>query len=223
MHSRHSTVKNWDERVATILTLVKGPTLLHVGCVGGGVPDVPDKERHHLHFQLCEALPEAEIVGIDVNGDGIREMKSKGLNVLQMDAEEMAFEGSFDTIVAGELIEHLCNPGRFLEGCRWTLKPGGRVVLTTPNPFSLMYFLMYAKNFKSAFNPGHSLWFCPQTLSQTARRAGFSVTELRFVDSLCPELVPSGWYKSFALCWKFLRPLLPKRFRNTIVAVLEPA
>jgi len=218
-----ASMQTTDERIQLILNMARGPALLHVGCVGGGIPGTSEEESHHLHFQLVQVFPGAEVVGIDINADGVNQMLQRGMNVVQMDAEEMCFSTKFDTIVAGELIEHLSKPARFLEGCRRALKPRGRMVLSTPNVFSLMYLLMYLKNFKRAFYSGHALWFCPQTLTQTAQRAGFSVIKLVFVDGLCPELVPSRWYRSFALCWKLLRLFLPKRFRNTIIAVLEPA
>jgi len=81
---------------------------------------------------------------------------------------------------------------------------------------------MYVKNFRRAFNQGHTLWICPQTLEQIARRSGFKLTELTFVDNLCPEFVASRWSKSYAVLWKMVRPVVPQRFRSTIVAVLEP-
>jgi SAM-dependent methyltransferase len=42
---------------------------------------------------------------------------------------------SFDTIIAGEVIEHLENPSSFLRGCHVILKDTGRLMLTTPNPY----------------------------------------------------------------------------------------
>ena len=42
---------------------------------------------------------------------------------------------SFDTIIAGELIEHLENPSAFLRGCHKVLKDCGRLLITTPNPY----------------------------------------------------------------------------------------
>lgn len=40
----------------------------------------------------------------------------------------------FDAVVAGEVIEHMEDPYRFLRGCGALLRPGGRLVLSTPNP-----------------------------------------------------------------------------------------
>lgn len=58
----------------------------------------------------------------------------------------------FDAIVALELIEHLENPREFLRQCRLLLRPGGVLVLSTPNivcPASLALFLRC----------GEFLWF----------------------------------------------------------------
>lgn len=40
---------------------------------------------------------------------------------------------SVDLVHAGEVIEHLYDPDRLLEECRRVLRPGGHLVLTTPN------------------------------------------------------------------------------------------
>jgi hypothetical protein len=85
-----------------------------------------------------------------------------------------------------------------------------------------MYSLMYLKNFTRAFNPEHTLWMCPQTLNQIAERCGFRVTKILFVDDLRPEIVALHSYRAFARVWEYFRAFFPKRFRNTIVAVLEP-
>ncbi|MCK6528509.1 class I SAM-dependent methyltransferase [Myxococcota bacterium] len=41
---------------------------------------------------------------------------------------------AFDTVLAGEIVEHVDDPYRFLRDCRTLLAPGGRLVLSTPNP-----------------------------------------------------------------------------------------
>jgi SAM-dependent methyltransferase len=42
---------------------------------------------------------------------------------------------SIDTVVAGEIIEHLENPSQFLCECFRVLRMDGRLVLSTPNPY----------------------------------------------------------------------------------------
>jgi 2-polyprenyl-3-methyl-5-hydroxy-6-metoxy-1,4-benzoquinol methylase len=209
-------VKLSKERLEAILPRIAGPDVLHVGCVGEG------GEKFLLHSALCKNLAGFEIWGVDTNADGIRELKRRAFRVLVGDAESMQLDHQFDTIFAGELIEHLANPGCFLECCRRMLKPKGRLLLSTPNPFSVEHVLMYVKNFRHAFNQGHTLWICPQTLEQIARRSGLKLIELTFVDNLCPEFVTSRWSKSYAVLWKMVRPVVPRRFKSTIVAVLEP-
>jgi SAM-dependent methyltransferase len=178
-------------------------------------------EKFLVHSTLCESLSGSEIWGVDTNADGIGELKRMGFKVLVADAESMELDRQFDTIFAGELIEHLANPGCFLDCSRRMLKPGGRIVLSTPNPFSVEHVAMYVKKFRRAFNQGHTLWLCPQTLEQISRREGFKLAELIFVDNLCPEFVTSRWSKTYAVVWKIIRPFLPRRFRGSIVAVLE--
>lgn len=44
--------------------------------------------------------------------------------------------GAFDCVVAGEIIEHVPNPDDFLRECRRVLRPGGTLVVSTPNMVS---------------------------------------------------------------------------------------
>src|SRR5205085_8776424 len=52
----------------------------------------------------------------------------------------------FDLIMAVELIEHLENPRHLLRECLGILRPGGRLIVTTPNinsPVSKAMFLRF--------------------------------------------------------------------------------
>ncbi|WP_213805818.1 methyltransferase domain-containing protein [Granulicella sp. dw_53] len=51
-------------------------------------------------------------------------------NVFDLQIEEI---GYFDVIVAAEIIEHVAHPDQFLKKLSLLLKPGGTIVLTTPN------------------------------------------------------------------------------------------
>jgi 2-polyprenyl-3-methyl-5-hydroxy-6-metoxy-1,4-benzoquinol methylase len=50
-------------------------------------------------------------------------------------------ENTFDCIVASEIIEHLYAPGLFVEKMVYVLKPGGKLIITTPYNEKLEYSL----------------------------------------------------------------------------------
>ena len=50
-------------------------------------------------------------------------------------ADLIDMDERFNTVIAGEIIEHLNDPLRFLAGCYHILNPGGRLILSTPNPY----------------------------------------------------------------------------------------
>lgn len=58
----------------------------------------------------------------------------------------------FDVVVALELIEHLENPHHFLRQCRALLRPGGVLLLSTPNLANPVSQLMFLRE-------GHWQWF----------------------------------------------------------------
>ena len=208
-----------NERLRAILDEVTGFDILHVGCINHQLPESAAEMEDHLHFQLWRRFPDRHLLGLDIDSAQIEELRRLGFDAIQGDAQKMGFVEEFSTIVAGEIIEHLPNPGRFLQSCRMALKEGGRLVLSTPNPYSFMCFLMHAKNFDRAFNPDHTCWFCAQTLREILNRSGFEIEKLLLVDDLKPGLVKSQFYKAFSYSWKATRSMIPKRFRNTLLVV----
>jgi 2-polyprenyl-3-methyl-5-hydroxy-6-metoxy-1,4-benzoquinol methylase len=212
-----------NERIRALLQEVRGPDILHVGCVNHKVPESSAERAQSLHHQLCRSFAAANVLGLDIDATGVERMKQMGFRVELGDAHNLKFNACFDTVLAGELIEHLQNPGEFLEGAARALKPGGWLVLSTPNVFSVMLNLMYWKNYDRAFNPEHALWLCPQTLRELLRRYGFCIHKLDFVDDLEPALVSSWFYRVFAHGWMGARVLLPRRFRNTMVVACNLA
>ncbi|MCS6912387.1 MAG: methyltransferase domain-containing protein [Myxococcales bacterium] len=59
--------------------------------------------------------------------------------------------GSFDGCVALEIIEHLDSPFRFLRECRALLRPGGLLVLSSPNVESIASRLLFLWNGRLRF------------------------------------------------------------------------
>lgn len=205
-----------NERISYTLSLMQGPSILHLGCCGNINQVRGLDNRNWLHYHLVEAG--YSVLGGDITLDQLNIMEARGYDVVEMDAQAIPNDSPlFDSIVAGELIEHLDSPGLFLEGVKDRLAPGGRLILTTPNAFSVMLFLLYVKNFDQAFNKEHTCCFDAQTLTQLLTRKGFKVCSLRFVDDLRPDVTVSPFYKAFSYLWPFVRRVFPARFRNTMV------
>jgi len=206
-----------NERIAKILKYAKGPDILDVGCAGGGFEIHQGGSPYWLHKHLQDRFP--NVVGLDIQQEAISIMQRLGYKVMVGNAEDLDLQERFDTIVAGELIEHLSNPGRFLEAAKRHLKPKGRVIITTPYPFAAMNILYAFLKFpKTCSNPEHTMWLCPSTLQELARRYGYKVLHFELVEDYY-GMVESLFYRIFI---NFIKPLLPKRLRNNaMLFVLE--
>ena len=77
-----------------------------------------------------------EYHGIDISESGILEARKHKIIAVKIDVnyENLPYKDNyFDFVIAGELIEHLFDPDHlFMEAYR-VLKPGGHLLLTTPN------------------------------------------------------------------------------------------
>ncbi|HVZ23542.1 MAG TPA: class I SAM-dependent methyltransferase [Vicinamibacterales bacterium] len=79
-------------------------------------------------------------------------------------------DGSFTALCAVEVIEHLENPRHFLRECHRTLRPGGLVVVTTPNVLNVASLLTLSLR-------GHLVYF-----SQKEYRSNHHITPVRLQD-----------------------------------------
>ncbi|MEP6961681.1 MAG: methyltransferase domain-containing protein, partial [Acidobacteriota bacterium] len=126
------------------------------------------------------------------------------------DAEKDAFPypgESFNTVLCCELVEHLpTDPMHMMSEIHRILKPGGHLIITTPNVASLravaailqgfhpMLFPAYIKpNPGGDPDPRHAREYTPREMQQLFENSGFEVTLLEtgpFLDVPTPEL---GW------------------------------
>jgi ubiquinone/menaquinone biosynthesis C-methylase UbiE len=89
-------------------------------------------------------------------------------------------DGSFDLIIAGDVIEHLANPGMFLDSCRPLLKRNGRLLITTINSFGIGLFAKALLNHE-AVHPEHTAYFSQKTLDRLCSMCGYKVLKRGYI------------------------------------------
>jgi 2-polyprenyl-3-methyl-5-hydroxy-6-metoxy-1,4-benzoquinol methylase len=117
-------------RIHWMCAQVGGPDVLDVGCSQGIASILLAREGHR-------------VIGMDREREAIRAARER------LDQEEAAVrervefrvgegravgfpDGSFDAVLLGEVLEHQLDPGKLLREARRVLRPGGRIVVTTP-------------------------------------------------------------------------------------------
>jgi SAM-dependent methyltransferase len=210
--------RSMANRVSWILARTRGPRVLNVGCAGYALDP---RSPYWVHGRLCDSFP--SVAGIDYDGKIVADLGVMGYaHVYHANAESFHLAERFDTIVAGELLEHLCNPGLFLQRVKEHLAPGGKLLLTTPYAFALVHFLYALFHFPhTCSNREHTSWFCMDTLFRLARLNGLRVTQWELREDYRVR-AHAPRYRLFVGWLSLVRCLVPMRLRaNTIVLELE--
>jgi SAM-dependent methyltransferase len=137
--------------------------------------------------------PDFEVVACDRDPGAVRLMtEQRRAQAVIGSAEELPFEpGIFDAVFAGEIVEHLADPDQALRGWIKALRPGGRLVLTTPNRTHLMARLTGRYQPK---NPEHLFEYTSAELLSAVRRAGGRIEHLEGLQMPLPVWIPRmGW------------------------------
>lgn len=112
------------ERHEALAKYFKGGVYVDVGCLDSPMPVI-----------LSERYPESEIWGIDYANEVIEFLAPRFPKVHYHlgDAYKLPFkDNSVDYVVAGETIEHLEEPKKFVDEALRVLMPGGYLAISTP-------------------------------------------------------------------------------------------
>ncbi len=208
LQPKRFTAGSFLERGDKIRPFVEGRTVLDLGCASAfGRPD-------WMHAQLTNMA--SRVVGVDLDADVVPRICAEGYDVRQGDAENLDLGEQFDIVFAGELIEHLERFPDFFDSVRRHLTPGGKLILTTPNPFALSCFV-YRLSKDVWVNADHTCWFCEHTLPQLAARSDFEVEQISYIGHPTPGKVRR-------IVANAVRAPLPDRLSwGTMLAVAKPA
>jgi SAM-dependent methyltransferase len=174
------------DRMDVIEPLVRTGSVLDMGIVDSrkGKRDtgsqLKTKTATSLFRKICDQNPDT--LGVDIDAEGIDILNKHGFNTRHENVITMDLGQTFDTIVAGELIEHLPNPGTFLENMSRHLKPDGTLVITTPNPFYSKQTWKIWRHSQPSVHEEHTCWFDPITLNTLCQMSGLRVDKIYWVQ-----------------------------------------
>lgn len=157
----------------------RGKSVLDLGCIRHSA-EFAATDPNWLHRRIHRVA--ARVVGVDYLPAEVEKLRNSEFHIICADVTRpLPLQEQFDVIVAGDLIEHLDNFQGFFGNCTRLLKPGGSLIITTPNPFFAGQFHFVALKRYFLINPEHTCWIDPQALSQLAARFGFAIAEAHYL------------------------------------------
>lgn len=121
-----------------------------------------------------------ETVGVETDQQAAAVARERfGLDVRLGTLDEVGFSNdSFDAVSLSHVIEHVHDPLALLAECRRILRPGGKLIILTPNSRSLGHRIFRAA-WRGLEPPRHIQVFNRATLGSAVRSVGLRVTMLR--------------------------------------------
>jgi SAM-dependent methyltransferase len=120
--------------------------------------------------------------GIDHCESNVAAARAKGLAVRHAAAEDLEAREAFDVVTMIDFIEHVADPQRILRRAHQALKPGGELVVYTPNHRGAVVVLARLLDkvrvrypIQEIFGRNHVCFFDDQSLPLALQKAGFCV------------------------------------------------
>lgn len=129
------------EHILSKIEFSTSKKILDIGCGVG-----------HLLKIIKNHAPDCTFYGVDL----IHYPEATHFELIKQNLNaEFTFDlDGLDLIISTEVIEHLENPRLFLRELCKKIKIGGKIILTTPNPYSFLSILSFAlKGYHSSFGP----------------------------------------------------------------------
>jgi 2-polyprenyl-3-methyl-5-hydroxy-6-metoxy-1,4-benzoquinol methylase len=157
-----------------------GKRMLDIGMV--------NHTRHNWHSEWRHgrfAKVAAYCLGIDILDDMVNQLAKEGYNVRTVDATSDTDLGDrFEIVFGGDVIEHVDNAVALMKFAARHLAPGGRIFMSTPNPFSRKFVRQFKKQKAIIVNLDHVAWVSPTQAIEIAHRSGLMLRHLHLIKRM---------------------------------------
>lgn len=200
-----------------------GDRLLDAGC------------GRYLEFSK-ELFDDVQVVGIDLE-ETLDTHNQRSPYAIRGDLDQLPFpSNSFDVVISRSVVEHLENPGQVFREFYRILKPGGKVILSTPNKYDYVSIIawmtpyswhraMVSKILQVPEDDIFPTLYRANTLSALGRElklAGLTKKELLAVNHYPVYLMFSPLLFRLGVLYEKLTSLHSLRFlRGTLLSVFE--
>lgn len=159
--------------------------------------------------------------GLELNDRAIVKAKKLGIIVKKGDfLEKLPFtSGMFDIVFAGEAIEHTIDDDGFLKETYRVLKPGGLLILTTPNLLSLgnRILMLLGRMPRFAYAQYHYRIYNLQTIIDKIEKSGFRIlkTDSSYI------ILSSAYHRFFGFLSEKIASFLPSFGEGFIIYAIK--
>ncbi|HVR42636.1 MAG TPA: glycosyltransferase [Thermoanaerobaculia bacterium] len=161
------------------------------------------------------AATEFDYVGIDLSEDAVRAARGRGLEVYRASLSHFVNTGSpFDAVTLFHVFEHLADPHDALATISELLKPGGIVLLITPDTESLLCALSGDRWVSYKF-PEHLILYSRSALIELLEHSGFEIVSASSDFEFCE-------HEFLAARLSALRPLYAALARPLLSILPDP-
>ena len=186
---------------------VSSGTWLDVGCADGV-------------FLAELAWHNVDATGIDLSEVAVNKAKERGHSAHCETIAEHRPAKPYDVISAFDVLEHVLDPRDFLSAVRRLLKPGGTLVLSTPNLRSFSRLIM-GRRWYFYIPEEHLFYFAPHSLKLLLDNTGFELVARKSVGKpLTFDYSLTQFEQYNPLIHRILKAggaLLPRRMRELSV------
>jgi 2-polyprenyl-3-methyl-5-hydroxy-6-metoxy-1,4-benzoquinol methylase len=183
-----SYVPNWLGKCAGMvwyrdsIPFAQAGSLLDIGCGGG-------------NFLLSMQNLGWKVEGVEFNESAVKTCRKSGLTVFHGELAAASFpDDTFDVVTARHVIEHIPDPCSFVSEIFRIVKPGGFIILKTPNSLALARN-WFGNNWFANEVPRHLILYSAKTLQFILQKYGFKQNIIRTFSTP----------KNFLNSWDYLR------------------